>query len=551
MKESQEQINSQIYKICSICGKANLIINRNDIKNSVQNEKLKENMKYIKPSEFIKKCYCKNIKKDINNDNDIYTHKYCILLKVLYKFEIKCEKCNSFYNLKIDKKFDLKKALYIFTIFIFIYIIHLVIYFLIFLLLFIYKNVPIGKYLHLKYFFGIILFVLNSIILYFSIINNIRQYRYIFKYNINILNINNINHINNTNKFYQLLYDFYIWFYDKSINSLLNNRFKNFIINNKYFNYNKILKIYIKENNKEYNIKKKDIIINNNKNKDDIMDNNNNEYTLDNYLKLKNNSQKDNDNDYNNNNNFDNVFFINKKNSQIENNDNLLDDLYSDKTDNNNNEEDNNNKKNLIDMISLNKFNKDYINININPIQANNINININFNDLNNFNRYSSKNIHEHFNPNKLLHTSSGKTALIPIKNDIKKMIDDNTYRNYLKKRRQIKSIKLKQKDIKIKDTKIIGNIQENEEIDFSEFEKGKLDSKISKDFKLFLHKNTGVVNDIFKTKKSFLDVPLNISPSDSILYDETNNNRVSLKNNIISKNANIPHSNTIQFSKK
>ena len=149
------------------------------------------------------------------------------------------------------------------------------------------------------------------------------------------------------------------------------------------------------------------------------------------------------------------------------------------------------------------------------------------------------------------MHTSSGKTALIPIKNDIKKMIDDNTYRNYLKKRRQIKSIKLKQKDIKIKDTKIIGNIQENEEIDFSEFEKGKLDSKISKDFKLFLHKNTGVVNDIFKTKKSFLYVPLNISPSDSILYDETNNNRVSLKNNIISKNANIPHSNTIQFSKK
>ena len=60
------------------------------------------------------------------------------------------------------------------------------------------------------------------------------------------------------------------------------------------------------------------------------------------------------------------------------------------------------------------------------------------------------------------------------------KIMDDNNYKIY-KKRKQIKSIKLRQKEIKIEDKKISGNIEENEEFDFSEIEKGKFDSKISK----------------------------------------------------------------------
>ena len=142
------------------------------------------------------------------------------------------------------------------------------------------------------------------------------------------------------------------------------------------------------------------------------------------------------------------------------------------------------------------------------------------------------------------------------------RIIDDNTYKNYLKQRRQIKSIKLKQKDIQIKDTKISGDIQENEEIDFSEFSKGKMDSKLSKvtkDNKIFFLKNigsgTGLVNELFKTKKSFKDVPLNISnPTESLGNDSiNNNNRFSFKNNIINKNANFhsSNSNIYQFSKK
>ena len=133
-------------------------------------------------------------------------------------------------------------------------------------------------------------------------------------------------------------------------------------------------------------------------------------------------------------------------------------------------------------------------------------------------------------------------------------IIDDNTYKNYIKQRKQIKSIKLKQKDIKINDdNKIIGNIEENEEIDFSEFEKGKMDSRISRGTKgdiIFLFKSIGA-NDLFRTKKSYKEVPLNISnPTDSVMYED-NNNRFSLKNNIITKIANFSNSNLCRFSIK
>ena len=259
-------------------------------------------------------------------------------------------------------------------------------------------------------------------------------------------------------------------------------------------------------------------------------------------------------------------FILNKKEeAKIENNintNNDLFDLYSDKSDNNNEDNKYNNndinvkKKNLIDMTSINKFNKDYINININPIQANNINININFNhDLNNNLKSISNNEHNefYFFPSNYLHGSNGKTAFVlNKKNFMNKLIDDNTFKNYIKKRRQIKSIKLKQKDIKLKDKKIIGNIEENEEIDFSDFEKGKMDSRISKEIKLYYLKNSGSANDLFKTKKSYKDVALNISnPTDSNICEDLANNRFSLKNNIVVKNANFSNSNLFHYKKK
>ena len=546
MKENQIQKNTEFYKICSICNKSILDINLYCIPNSFQKQKLKENLKYIQPSQLIKKCNCKNINKDINNNNDLYSHKYCILLNIIYNFEIKCEKCNTIYNIKINKKINSKRKFYFYFIFLFLYIIHLSIYilciFVLFIRIYLKKELIKKKYNHLPYFFVIILFIINSIFLYFTIINNIGQHKYIYSYTIDIYNINDFNI---TNKYYELIYDFYIWFYEKSKTSLLIDKIKNYIINKGIYNFKKELREYIKENNNQCkNIIKIENKISNEK------------LNINNFLKIKNNSKNENDNL------LDNIKF--NKNSEIKienNNSNLMDELYSDRTDKNNNEVNINNddlniKKNIIDMTSINKFNKDKINININPIQANNINININFNhDLNNNLKSISNNEHNefYFFPSNYLHGSNGKTAFVlNKKNFMNKLIDDNTFKNYIKKRRQIKSIKLKQKDIKLKDKKIIGNIEENEEIDFSDFENGKMDSRISKEIKLYYLKNSGSANDLFKTKKSYKDVALNISnPTDSNICEDLANNRFSLKNNIVVKNANFSNSNLFHYKKK
>ena len=556
MKESE--LNSEFFQICSICHKSNTDLNIDYIKNS----KFKENLKYIQPKEFIKKCFCKSLKKDINNEKEIYVHKYCLLLKIIYDFEIKCEKCNTVYNIKINKKVNVKKRIYLCLIFILIYLVHIAFYILdIFLLLFdkISKNNIIKKkYIHLSLFFGIILLGINSAFLYISIINNINQYKNLFTYTIDIKNIENMNI---KNSFYKSLYEFYNYFHGKS--NLLLYKHKNFIINKGNIDNNNEIKIFIKENNKlikpekisPTSIKENSKIINEDKN------------ILDNYLMIKNNISSD-INKKEKENPFDiinDMINLNKKEDKLEinndNKENLFDDLYSEKTDKGE-ENDNfninnlNTPKHLIDMTRIKKIKNDYINININPIQAKNINININFNkEINNNN--NSNNINNNitkespgkennefiYNPYKLFYQNNGKTALIPNKNYMNKIIDDNIYKNYLKQRKQIKSIKIKQKDIQITDTKFSGNIEENEEIDFSEFENGKMDSRISKDNNLYNFKNIGLnnnSNDLFKTKKSFKDVPLNISnPTESVANDDISNNRFSLKNQIINKNLN------------
>lgn len=562
MKEITIQQNSGFLKICSICNQSILDMNLNCIQNIAQKQKLKRIFKYIQPSELIKKCNCKNIKKGIDNEDDAYVHKYCILLNVIYQFEIKCQKCNTAYNLKINKRVNLKKKFYLYMIFLLIYIIHLSIYILSILLLFFdmffKKNAIYKKYNHLPYFLIIILLLINSFFLYFSIINNINFYKYIYDYTINIFRITNFKI---TKKYYELLYDYYRWFYNESIKTLLIEKYDNYIINKEINISNKELKIYIKNNNKEYKIKKtKQNSIIEKKNTDNISKNNKTE----NNNNSSNCFSSQNYSKYDKNNPIDNIRLYKKKESTIKGSkNNLIDDLYSDKTDNSkeeNNEErkidsKNNNdlniKRNLIDATSIHPFKKDYINININPIQANNINININFNNeiKNNITNNENKEISSI--PRKLFLSSSGKTALIPNKNYMNKLIKENINKNNINKRRQIKSIKLRQKDIKIEDTKITGNIEENEEIDFSEFEKGKMESGISKDNKLYFLKNIGSANDIFKTKKSYKDVPLNISnPTDSAAMDEMSNNRFSLKNNIVNKNKNFSNSNLLELKK-
>jgi len=558
MKEPKEELNYEFHKICSICSKEILDLKHNNLKNSNQNKKLKDNMKFMEYSEIIKKCFCKNSINNNNRENGIYAHKYCILLKVIYNFEIKCNKCNTSYNIKIDKKIDIKKKIYLIVKFIFIYMVHLIFYlfciFLIFINNIIKKNNN-RKYKHLSFFLSAILFLINNIILYFTIINNIKEYKYIFKYKIDICNAIelNINNIKNKSKIYELLYNYYKWFYVKSEYDLLVDQHKNYLINSGKYNNNKEIQRYIKENNIEFN--KINYKIDEHFQEKTIEDNDN---SNNNYLTLKNNNIKNENEDFNP---FENFKKMDQMKEEIkEDNNDLLEDLYSDKTDNKEDTKINNeikNQKNFIGMTSINKNRPDYINININQPQGNNINININFNkEINNLNKISKNESSEIvFNPSKKLNENTGNSALILNKNFMNKIMEENNnYYQKLKKRKQIKSIKLKQKNVKINDTKI-GDIQENEEIDFSEFEKGKMDSKISKESKInkfYFLKNHGSANDLFKTKKSYKDVTLNISnPTDSVAFDEISNNRCSLKNNIISKNANFSNKNLLQFNKK
>ena len=67
---------------------------------------------------------------------------------------------------------------------------------------------------------------------------------------------------------------------------------------------------------------------------------------------------------------------------------------------------------------------------------------------------------------------------------------------------------------------------------------------------KLHLIINTGVGNDLFRTKKSYKDVPLNISnPTESVIYDDIPN-RASLKNKN-NKISNCNNTNIFQYNKK
>ena len=542
MKESDEISNDKFSKICSICNNEKINLNFKNLKYSKYTKKLKYNFKYVESSEIIKKCFCNN------NDNELYVHKYCILLKILFNFEIKCEKCNTIYNIKINKKYNITKIIYFCIVFFLIYILHLILYLMCIFLLFFEKifkkNVNI-KYRHIYILCSAILFIINNFILYFSVINNIKIIRYLFKYRINIFDAEelNFNNIKNINKFGGLLYDYYKWFYDNSAKNILINIHKRFIINNGNYNNNIYLNRYIKQNNLTENelLKQKMENISNN----NIIENINETNELNNYISLKNISKEEKENF--------NPFLNSKYNNNKEESKkkyNFLDELYSDKTENNeennNKDDDSENNKNIISTTIINKINEDKLN---NFKINNNLNINKKYSKEINYVIEENSNLENtelDLNQGNKTNDNAGKSALIPNKNLMDKIIEGNNnyYQYYLEKRKQLKSFKIKQQNVTLKGKKI-GDVEENEEIDFAEFEKGKMDSKISKISKFYFLKNQLSSGDLFKTKKSYRDVNLNISnPTISIANDEISNNRCSLKNNMIDKNNNFNNSN-------
>ena len=516
--EKKENENKQYSLICSICNKKNLDIKQN-------NKKIKKlingNFNKSELTEIIKKCNC-------NTNNNIYVHRYCILLKIIFNFEIKCGKCNTIYNIKIDKIADRNKKIIIFFTFLIVYIVHLLIYLFCMYLLFInviLKGSIIIIYKHLYIFFGIILFIINSILLYFSIINNIRKKKYyIFKYSINIFDVltkdGNNCLINNENELYQLILEFYQWFYNQSIKDILTNINKKYIFNKENISYNNSIQEYINKNNSEIiqindNYENKKISdFQKQKNKSGKKDNDDNSKDI---IALNTDKKKDILNINKNNINQENNIFNNK-------NKNYKEDLKLNKLDCNNNSNHYYIKKlssNNVDSLNAKEENlklkhKDFINININPQNSKNININIHFNNdkTSQIDFSSSKDINNQSNKRKI-----GKTALIPKILMMTNIISEAN--SFKRKRRQLKSFKIRENKIKLQGyTQSRGDIVEDEEIDFSEFDKmGTKISKVSKDNKksVIYPKNdySELKYSYFRNKKSYKDIDLNISNSD------------------------------------
>ena len=410
---------------------------------------------------------------------------------------------------------------------------HLLIYLFCMFLLFI--NVVLKGYIKIPYkhifpFFGIVFFFINSLFLYFSINKNIKlKNTYFYKYSFNIFDIDKVNKkfINEDSELYKLAQEFYQWFYSQSKMNLLIKKNKKFIINKGNYIYNNNLREFIIKNNIDFtkfvrntldlkdNIQindSKDIFINNNDNSNKLTLNNiNNNYNI-------NEEQEENK-----------LYSSRSKSSSSRNI------IYVNTYENNNNTSINNNelKRKISNNIgSLNTIdenqklnNKDFINININPNNSKNLNIKIQINGERNsvFDFSSSK---EFTIKSVLRNRKILKTALIPKNNIIKNLIAESN--SFKRKKRQLKSIKLRQKRLKLMGTKIGGSIEENEEVDFSEFEKigSKISKKISKnDFDLNL-------------KNSNYEVNLNISNSDFDGLEEISNKRSSFKNNSVGRHV-------------
>ena len=515
--DDEEVDNIEKLLFCSICHKNTFdIITDHYKKNCV----LKEILKSTDYSELIKKCNCK-----INNE-EIHSHKFCVLLKILFKYETRCEKCKTDYNIKITKKLDRKKFLTSIIFYLIIYIIHLFFFLFCVFLLFIHdilkefmKSNKIISYRHLFIFFGIIIFIINCFFLYFSVINNIKQFKInVYNYLIDILDAEEDD--KNKTKTIPLLNEFQEWAHSQSLKDLI------YDVNNKFF-FNRIYSSYINEVNGI--IDKNNVELKNNMDNINIIsvDSNENKY-LDNLQ--SNLNLFSNNNLFNNNPKFlqiNNLF--NKQNEEIN-----FSSLQSSKLNNENNENENSNnniiihnnnsnnfirkksKRGIHSSLKLNHTLNDYINININPsVTSKNINININFsNEKNSQIEQISTSKEFTLRSGRALRRNSkiGKTALIPKKLMMTNIINDNNI--FQRKKRQLKSIKIRRNPLNLKNTQITGNI--DEEIDFSSIEDmGSGFSKGTGDInQRILSPKSGSKFGNFRTKKSFKDVSLNISNS-------------------------------------
>ena len=102
----------------SICKKKELPVDLFNIK-SYKVKKLLATNRINKEdlSTLLKKCNCK-----------IQVHRFCILLNVIFNYEIKCPECNNFYNVKVSREISGSRRCKESCYYIFLFIIHLILY---------------------------------------------------------------------------------------------------------------------------------------------------------------------------------------------------------------------------------------------------------------------------------------------------------------------------------------------------------------------------------------------------------------------------------------
>ena len=236
---------------CSICKSDSLpdnIFQNREIKSLLAKFKVKNN----EVSNLITKCKC--------SKNTPRAHKLCLLLNIIYNFELKCPECNTDYNLSVKiLNIPAKKICNIIKLLL-VLLINIIIYGACALLILYplvidkeYQNGEEKKMFFISFcFFGALLFLINIYLTYITFV------MFLFKnpndsndYIMEVKDINDQNKNKNSDKHYKLLYKFFRGFYGTQIRYLVSKKHRIIFISKGYGQFNKELQEIIIKNNIE------------------------------------------------------------------------------------------------------------------------------------------------------------------------------------------------------------------------------------------------------------------------------------------------------------
>ena len=169
MKKGKESLISveKKKKICSICKSDRIIINNCKIKDKnlkviINNMNNNKDMHIL-----IQKCKCQN------------AHKLCVLLNFVFNFDLKCNECKAYYNINISNNINIYKKCLKICLLILLSFFHIILYAAcVVLLLFlevinknVSNNLEQNKINHFFYFFGSIIFIVNTLLIFITYSN--------------------------------------------------------------------------------------------------------------------------------------------------------------------------------------------------------------------------------------------------------------------------------------------------------------------------------------------------------------------------------------------